>query len=94
MFSIQCVGEFGLRRAIGARRLHVTGMVGIESLVVGLLGGIAGAYGSVLVILGVTVARQWQPVLDPALLPLGLAGGVLVGLLGGVLATWREALRA
>ncbi|WP_084355367.1 ATP-binding cassette domain-containing protein [Actinomyces radicidentis] len=94
-------GEFGLRRAIGGRRVHVTALVLVESLIVGLVGGILGAYTSVLAILAVTLARGWQPVLDPRLLPLGLAGGILVGMLGGALATWRasriepsDALRA
>ena len=94
-------GEFGLRRAIGGRRLHVTALVLVESLVIGLAGGVLGAYASVLAILGVAVARGWQPVLDPALLPLGLVGGIVVGMLGGALATWRasriepsDALRA
>ncbi|WP_194949388.1 ATP-binding cassette domain-containing protein [Actinomyces trachealis] len=85
----QRTGEFGLRRAIGARRSHITVLVMLESLVIGLLGGVVGAYSSMLAILGVTLARQWQPVFNPALLPMGVAGGVLVGVLGGALATWR-----
>ncbi len=87
----QRVGEFGLRRAIGARRVHVTGLVLTESLAIGVLGGVLGVYASVLLILGVTIARHWQPVLDPAMIPVGLAGGVVVGLLGGLLATHRAA---
>lgn len=94
-------GEFGLRRAIGARRIHVTALVSVESLIVGLVGGVLGAYGAVIAVLAVTVVRGWQPVLDPRLLPLGLLGGILVGALGGMVATWRasrvepsDALRA
>ncbi len=97
----QRVGEFGLRRAIGARRVHVMGLVMVESLGVGLLGGVLGTYGAVLAVLGVTLARHWQPVLEPALLPLGVLGGAVVGVLGGLLATWKasriepaDALRA
>ena len=94
-------GEFGLRRATGGRRLHVTALVLVESLIIGLIGGTAGAYASVLAILAVTVARGWQPVLNPGLLPLGVVGGIVVGMLSGALATWRasriepsDALRA
>lgn len=87
----QRTGEFGLRRAIGARRVHVTGLVLTESLVVGVLGGVAGAYVSVLGVLGVTIARHWQPVFDPVLLPLGVVGGIVVGLLGGLVAVQRAA---
>lgn len=97
----QRVGEFGLRRAIGARRVHVTALVVAESLIVGLLGGVVGVYVSMLGVLAVTLARHWQPVLDPVLVPIGLVGGVAVGLLGGAVATWRasriepaDALRA
>lgn len=85
----QRIGEFGLRRAIGARRIHIVVLVIVESLTVGLLGGLVGVYGAVVSILGVTLARHWQPVLDPVLIPLGLAGGMLVGLIGGLVATWK-----
>ncbi|MDO4259818.1 MAG: ATP-binding cassette domain-containing protein [Actinomycetaceae bacterium] len=84
-------GEFGLRRAIGARRIHIRALVIMESLIVGLIGGIIGAYISVLAILGVTIARSWQPVLDTTLIPIGIAGGVCVGMLGGVIALRRAA---
>ena len=85
----QRTGEFGLRRAIGARRVHITALVLTESLAIGVLGGIIGAYSSVLIILGVTIARQWQPVLDPWTLPLGILGGIGMGLVGGLVATMR-----
>lgn len=87
----QRVGEFGLRRAIGARRLHVIGVVLSESIAIGVVGGIVGIYASIMVILGVTLFRQWQPVLDPVMIPIGLCGGMVVGLIGGVVATHRAA---
>lgn len=97
----QRIGEFGLRRAIGARRIHIRGLVLAESLAIGTLGGCLGAYLSVLAILAVTIARSWQPVLAPASIPMGIVGGVLVGLFGGLIATRRastiqpqDALRA
>lgn len=94
-------GEFGLRRAMGATRKQVISLVLTESVAIGIIGGVLGSYAAVLAILGVTIARHWQPVLDPLLIPAGIVGGVLVGLLGGVLATRRasriepsDALRA
>lgn len=97
----QRTGEFGLRRAMGARRLHITSLVLTESLGIGALGGIIGAYVSLLAVLVITIARQWQPVIDPTLIPLGIGGGVVVGLMGGLIATRRasaiqpsDALRA
>lgn len=87
----QRTGEFGLRRAIGARRIHVTSLVLTESTIIGLIGGIIGAYTSVLAILSITIARQWQPVLEPILIPIGIIGGILVGLIGGAIATRKAA---
>ncbi len=86
---LQRTGEFGLRRAIGARRKHIVTLVLTESTIIGLIGGILGAYLSVLAVLVITIARQWQPVLDPVMIPLGIIGGVLVGLVGGAIATHR-----
>ena len=85
----QRTGEFGLRRAIGARRLHITQLVLTESVVIGVIGGIVGSYVSVLGILTVTLARHWQPVLDLTTVPLGILGGTLVGLVGGLVAARR-----
>ncbi|WP_099332958.1 ABC transporter ATP-binding protein/permease [Actinomyces minihominis] len=82
-------GEFGLRRAIGARRKHVAFLVFGESFIVGLIGGVMGAYASLMTVLLITLARHWQPVFDPRLLVLGVLGGILVGLIGGGVATRR-----
>lgn len=97
----QRTGEFGLRRAIGARRIHITSLTLTESLVIGTIGGLIGTYISIIGILAITIARQWQPVFDPQTIPIGIGGGILVGLLGGLIATARaskiqpsDALRA
>lgn len=89
MAVFQRTGEFGLRRAIGARRKHVTLLVLAESLVIGVLGGLAGVYLAVLAILGITIANQWQPVLEPWLIPVGVVGGTVIGVLGGLVASSR-----
>ncbi len=85
----QRAGEFGLRRAIGARRIHIVGLVQAEGLILGLFGGIIGVYLAVIAVLMVTAVRHWQPVLNPFMIPLGICGGVVVGLLGGFVATLR-----
>ena len=69
--------------------LDSTALILSESLTIGTLGGLLGAYASVMVILAVTIVRHWQPVLDPVLVPLGVVGGIVVGTLGGALATSR-----
>lgn len=88
---LQRTGEFGLRRAIGARRVHIRSLVLTESLFIGAVGGFLGSYISLLAILAVTIVQSWQPVISPLAVPIGMLGGILVGLLGGGIATGRAA---
>lgn len=81
--------EFGLRRALGARPVHVVAQVMLESTLVGALGGGVGTLLGMTAILGVTITQHWVPVLDTTLVPLALAGGILVGALGGLIAAAR-----
>lgn len=81
--------EFALRRAVGARRCHIAALVAVEATLTGLLGGVVGAYGAVLSVLGVTAARHWTPLLHPVTVALGVLGGALVGVLGGLVAARR-----
>lgn len=82
-------GELALRRAIGARRIHLRVLIAGESVLIGLVGGCVGVVGSVLVILGVTIAQRWQPVIEPLTLPLGVLLGVVAGLSAALLAARR-----
>jgi putative ABC transport system permease protein len=83
--------EFGLRRAVGARRRHIVAHVVSESAILGLAGGLAGASLGVAVIILLAWTRGWEPVLAPlTVLPAPLAGaaaGVLAGLVPGLMAT-------
>lgn len=89
MGVVERTSEFGLRRALGALPRHVLGQVTTEALLTGLLGGAAGLYVGVLGVLGATVAKGWQPVLDLRLMPLALLSGALVGAMGGLVAAIR-----
>jgi putative ABC transport system permease protein len=95
--SIACVtwlsvreraGEFGLRRAVGARRRHIMAHVVSESAILGLVGGLAGASLGIAAIILLAWARHWTPVIAPLLvLPAPLAGaaaGVIAGLIPGL----------
>ncbi|WP_103063889.1 ATP-binding cassette domain-containing protein [Actinomyces qiguomingii] len=84
-------GEIGLRRAMGARRVHIRFLIAAEATVAGLLGGVAGVYLGMMSILVITIGRGWQPVMDWDSVPLGIAGGLGVSLLGAVFATRRAA---
>ncbi len=86
---IERIGELGLRRAVGARPIHILNQTATEALLCGLLGGLTGLIAGVATILGVTVSKHWQPVLDLRLVPLALVGGVAVGILGGLPASLR-----
>jgi putative ABC transport system permease protein len=83
--------EFGLRRAVGARRRHIVAHVVSESAILGLIGGLAGASLGVALVILLTWARHWAPVIAPlTVLPAPLAGaaaGVLAGLVPGLMAT-------
>ena len=80
--------EFGLRRAVGARRRHIVAHVVCESAILGLVGGLAGASLGVAVVILLAWARNWTPVIAPlTVLPAPLAGaaaGILAGLVPGL----------
>ena len=77
--------EFGLRRAVGARRLHILAHVVCESAILGLIGGLAGASLGVAMIILLARARGWIPVVAPlTVLPAPL-GGAAAGMLAGVI---------
>ena len=98
---LERVGEIGLRRALGAGRRHIAYQFLLESTGVGLFGGVIGASGGMLVVVGVSAMRTWTPVLDPRIPLAAPALGALIGLLAGLYPALRasrmepvESLRA
>lgn len=81
--------EFGLRRALGAKGRHISALVLAESVFIGALGGGVGLVAGLAFIIGTTLARHWIPVFDLRLAPLAVVGGIVVGAVGGLLASAR-----
>ncbi|WP_104476208.1 ABC transporter permease [Microterricola pindariensis] len=77
------VGEIGLRRALGATRREIRAQFTVESVVIGLLGGLIGAALGVFAVVGVSLVQQWTPIIDlPMVLGCAVLGAV-VGLIAG-----------
>jgi putative ABC transport system permease protein len=88
---LERVPEIGLRRALGARRGHISAQFLVESATIGSVGGLVGTSLGVIVVVGVAVLRDWTAVLPPsAVLPAPLIGTV-VGVLAGVYPAVRAA---
>lgn len=84
--------EFALRRALGARRRHIATHVLAESVILGLIGGLAGASLGIAVVVLIARTRHWTPVVDPlALWPaplIGAAAGTIAGIGPAIRAAW------
>ena len=94
-------GEIGLRRAMGARRIHVGLQFVSEATAISLLGGIAGAVLGALAVAVYAGLRHWSTAIPPVALAGAVGVALAVGAVGGLYPAWRasrlspaEALRS
>ena len=82
--------EIGLRRALGAKRSHITRQIILEAATTGTLAGIAGAALATIAVGAVAASKGWTATLDPVI----VASAPLIGLITGALAGSLPAARA
>ncbi|MGO9078865.1 MAG: ABC transporter permease [Streptosporangiaceae bacterium] len=81
---LERVGEIGLRRALGARPMHIAAQFLAESTALGLFGGLIGASLGIVTVLAVTIYHNWTALLDGRLVLAAPVAGAVIGLLAGL----------
>ncbi|MEM7338970.1 MAG: ABC transporter permease [Actinomycetota bacterium] len=88
---LERTGEIGLRRALGATRIHIALQFLSESVALGALAGLLGTSVGVLTVVVVSATREWTPVLDVWLPFAAPVLGAVIGLVAGTYPAWKAA---
>jgi putative ABC transport system permease protein len=88
--TIERSPEIGLRRALGAKRSHITRQIIVEASATGTVAGIAGTALAIIIVAAVAASRGWTTTIDPSI----IAAAPLIGLLTGAIAGALPAMRA
>ncbi len=83
--------EIGLRRALGATRLHITRQITLEAALTGAIAGVVGTTIGILAISATSIARGWTPTINPTLLVAAPAIGIITGTLAGLIPAVKAA---
>ncbi|CAM3285472.1 ABC transporter permease [Nocardioides dubius] len=88
---VERTSEIGLRRALGARRHHIAAQVMGESAVLGGIGGLIGTSVGIVIVLVVSVSRNWTALMPSELVFASPLIGVVVGAAAGLYPAARSA---
>jgi putative ABC transport system permease protein len=83
--------EIGLRRALGARRGHVTLQFLSEALILAVLGGALGVALGIAIAMCYAVYTDLIPVVPPGAVVGGLVSALVIGAVAGLYPAWRAA---
>ncbi|WP_089154045.1 ABC transporter permease [Micromonospora sp. NBS 11-29] len=83
--------EVGLRRALGATRGQIRSQFLTESVLLALLGGVAGTALGLLATIGYAAWQRWPLVVPVQSAVVGVGGAVVIGVLAGVYPSVRAA---
>ncbi len=81
---IQRSPEIGIRRAVGHSRSKIGAQFLLESLFVGVLGGLVGAVLGIAVVYSVSAFAGWVVVIDYAQIPIWMGLALLVSITAGL----------
>lgn len=81
--------EIGLRKALGVRPAGIMVQFFTESLLTSVVGALLGVVVAVNSISVISIINQWVPVIDLNIIGMGLAAGLIVGGLAGVLPAFK-----
>ena len=88
---LQRSSEIGIRRAVGHTRGHIASQFLLESLFVGVLGGLGGAILGSIIVVGTSKALHWVVVLAYSKMPLWIGLAVAVSAAAGLSPSIRAA---
>ena len=81
---LERIPEIGLRRSLGAQRRHISAQFLCESTALGGIGGLVGTGVGVTVVVAVSIAQQWTPVIEPWTVLSAPVIGAVTGLFAGL----------
>ncbi|MEM9202508.1 MAG: ABC transporter permease [Actinomycetota bacterium] len=88
---LERTAEIGLRRSLGATKIHVATLFLTESAILGFIAGVVGTSIGVLTVVGVSAVNTWEPVLQPWLPLATPLLGLVIGVVSGAYPAWRAA---